>query len=115
MKGIDRLIVGALFTAVCCFLPGPVVAHDHGQADKYKSAKNKNGAMCCDGSDHDPVLDWKRTEKGFRVQLVDRQWVEASPATEVPNVHGVWEARVWLFQDDQGGKHIRCFLPGVEI
>jgi hypothetical protein len=107
--------IGIVCVLALCVVAFPVEAHDHGQVDKYKSAKNKTGVVCCDGTDHDPVLDWRRTDKGFRVQLMGGVWVDAPANVEVPNVHGVWEARVWLWHDDHGGKHIRCFLAGVEI
>jgi hypothetical protein len=102
--------------AVLLLLPVGVQAHEpqtH-QANELADARNKVGGMCCDGQDYEIPLDWKRTDFGFRIKLVGHGWLDADAQVEVANKKKDGEARAWLYSDEMGGWHVRCFMPGVE-
>src|SRR4051812_49382685 len=104
-KFVDITIICVLALCLCAF---PASGHKHGQANHLKDAKNGNGAVCCNGEDYDQVLNWERTEKGYRVQLLNKKWVEAPAYTVVQNKRPEFEAKVWLYSDERGSEyHVR--------
>lgn len=101
---------------LCLIFLSPCVAHDHDRPDLnnwYKSLKNAQGGVCCDGQDAESVDDpnWRMTSGHYEV-LIDGRWevVREGNLVHGLNLRGV--AMVWP-NSTMADPRIRCFMPGT--
>lgn len=110
--------ITAFLWIVANLVPYPARAHDpltH-QANEFSKARSKAKSLCCDGDDYTYInpRSWERTDKGFRVHIHGK-WVEVPADAEVENMKNPdGEAKAWIWSDDKGDPHVRCFMVGAE-